>query len=305
MYKNDMTAPDAPYGIRRPGNNDRKREAVHTAQQKILWGRYALCGAFIGAGAILPGISGGVLAVIFGVYRPFMELLSHPGRALREYWRLAVPLCAGWGAGFFVIAHGLRRALSVSETVCVWLFIGLIAGSVPALFRDAGREGRPKSSWVWLTASGLALYAGFFYVRHVLRLQAAPNLWWYNFCGALWGVGTVLPGFSAAPVMMALGLYQPLLDDFARMDIPALSCCLPGAAASTLLLARLVNRLFRRRYADISHAIVGVVCASALSMIPLHYESLMEMICSALSCAAGFALARWMEHMADNTPKTP
>ena len=45
-------------------------------------------GIIIGAGAILPGVSGGVLAVIFGIYRPAMELLTHPKRALARYWRM-------------------------------------------------------------------------------------------------------------------------------------------------------------------------------------------------------------------------
>ena len=45
-------------------------------------------GIIIGAGAILPGISGGVLAVVFGIYRPAMELLTHPRRALQRYWRM-------------------------------------------------------------------------------------------------------------------------------------------------------------------------------------------------------------------------
>jgi putative membrane protein len=44
-----------------------------------------LSGILIGGGAILPGISGGVLCVIFGIYRPMMELLSHPKRALPKY----------------------------------------------------------------------------------------------------------------------------------------------------------------------------------------------------------------------------
>ena len=44
--------------------------------------RWLLCGVLIGAGAILPGVSGGVLAVIFDIYRPFMELLTSPRKAL-------------------------------------------------------------------------------------------------------------------------------------------------------------------------------------------------------------------------------
>ena len=48
----------------------------------IRWLRDMLCGVFLGAGAILPGVSGGVLAVVFDLYRPLMEFLTHPKAAL-------------------------------------------------------------------------------------------------------------------------------------------------------------------------------------------------------------------------------
>lgn len=259
------------------------------------WGRYALCGALIGAGAILPGISGGVLAAAFGVYRPFMEFLGRPKTAFRRHWRVALPLAAGWVAGFVLIARGLNAAMNASETLCVWLFLGLIAGSVPALWRDAGREGRPRSARVCMILSAAALWTGLFLLRYVSPASIHPNFLWRTFCGMLWGVGTVLPGFSASPVMMALGLYQPVLDDLSSMRWRALAECLPGAILAASLLARGAEHLFRTRYAVISHAILGLVCASALSMTPTRYRGAWEIVLSAVSGATGFALARLME----------
>ena len=59
-----------------------------------------LQGALIGLGAVLPGISGGVLSVVFGVYQPIMELLSHPRSAMKRYYRMLIPLILGGGFGF-------------------------------------------------------------------------------------------------------------------------------------------------------------------------------------------------------------
>ena len=67
---------------------------------RIHWLRDLLCGALIGAGAILPGVSGGVLAVVFDIYRPFMELLTHPRAAIPKYWRWFLPIGLGCVAGF-------------------------------------------------------------------------------------------------------------------------------------------------------------------------------------------------------------
>lgn len=99
-----------------------------------------LCGALIGAGAILPGVSGGVLAVIFDVYRPLMETLTHPKRGFLQYWHIFLPLGIGWAAGFLGLARGITTAYQLSATATVWLFIGLIGGTFPALWREA-REG--------------------------------------------------------------------------------------------------------------------------------------------------------------------
>ena len=114
----------------------------------IRWLRDFLCGVLIGAGAILPGVSGGVLAVVFDVYRPCMEVLTRPRTAVPRYWHMLIPLGIGGAAGFLVFAKGISAALDVSATVTTWLFIGLIVGTVPALFREAGREGRSAAAWV-------------------------------------------------------------------------------------------------------------------------------------------------------------
>lgn len=158
--------------------DERKRRRAH-------WLRDFLCGALIGAGAILPGVSGGVLAVVFGIYRPFMEVLTHPRRAVPRYWRMLIPLGLGWAAGFMGIAKGISAAMTCSDAVTYWLFIGLIAGTAPSLFREAGKEGRSASAWGSFLLCAAAVFAGLFYVSRVVHVQVEPNFWWYNFCGAL------------------------------------------------------------------------------------------------------------------------
>ena len=116
-------------------------------QRRAHWLRDFLCGVLIGAGAILPGVSGGVLAVVFDIYRPFMEVLTHPGRAVPRYWRMLIPLALGWAAGFMGFAKGISAAITFSAAATTWLFIGLIVGTVPSLFREAGKEGRSASAW--------------------------------------------------------------------------------------------------------------------------------------------------------------
>ena len=254
------------------------------------WLRDLLCGALIGAGAILPGVSGGVLAVVFDIYRPFMEVLTRPRTAIPKYWKWFPPIALGWCMGFLGFAKGIAAAISLSNTVTTWLFIGLIVGTVPSLFREAGKEGRTAASWVSLLLCAGAVFAGLFYVSRIAEVTVEPNFWWYNFCGVLWGMSIVIPGMTSSSIMMALGLYQPMLEGLARLDLLVLAASLPGMVLAIALLARLVSWFFRRHYAVAFHSILGFVMASTLVIIPTEYAP-GEPLLSALCCVGGFLLA--------------
>ena len=202
-----------------------------------------LCGVLIGAGAILPGVSGGVLAVIFDLYRPFMELLTHPKRALPKYWRLLIPLGLGWAAGFFSFAKGVSAALDVSAAATTWAFIGLIVGTIPALYREAGEQGRTRASYVSLLACAGAVFGGLFYVSRVLSVHLQPDFWSMSLSGALFGLGIVVPGLATSSVLMALDLYQPVMDGLSTLNAPLLASILPGMALTVALLALVVSMI--------------------------------------------------------------
>ena len=263
----------------------------------IRWLRDLLRGFLIGAGAILPGVSGGVLAVVFDIYRPFMEVLTRPRTAIPKYWKWFPPIALGWCAGFLGFAKGIATAMNLSDTVTIWLFIGLIVGTVPSLFREAGKEGRSAASWTSLLLCAAAIFAGLFYVSRILCVTVKPNFWWYNFCGVLWGVSIVIPGMTSSSVMMALGLYQPMLEGLARLDLLVLSACLPGLALSVILLARMVSWFFRRHYSVAFHGILGIVLASTLVIIPPEYTGAGEMALSAVCCVGGFLLAYFLARL--------
>ena len=95
-----------------------------------------LQGALIGLGAVLPGISGGVLSVIFGIYKPIMELLSNPFANFKTHVPKLLPVFIGGGIGFLGIANVLSFFLEKYPAPSVCLFIGLITGMLPSLLRD-------------------------------------------------------------------------------------------------------------------------------------------------------------------------
>jgi Predicted membrane protein len=261
------------------------------------WLRDLLCGALIGAGAILPGVSGGVLAVVFGIYQPFMEALTHPLRTLPLYWKWIPPLAIGWAVGFLGFARGISVMLNFSAAVTTWLFIGLIVGTFPSLLREARREGAERGCRTAFFACFAAMFGGLFYVSRVAAVHVEPNFWWYSFCGALWGMGIVIPGMTSSSILMALDLYQPLMDGLSRLDIPVLAATLPGMAAALAALSHLVAWLFRRHYSLAFHGILGIVAASTLVIVPTAYSGTWEAVLSGIFCVAGFLLAYFLSRL--------
>ncbi|WP_293010384.1 undecaprenyl phosphate translocase family protein, partial [Oscillibacter sp. UBA6647] len=122
------------------------------------------------------------------------------------YWGRIPALGLGCAVGFMGFARGISAALNVSAAVTTWAFIGLIVGTVPSLYREAGKEGHSRASWVSMGICAATIFGVLFYVGRVLSVQLEPNFWSFTLSGALFGLGIVIPGLAASSVLMALGL---------------------------------------------------------------------------------------------------
>lgn len=256
-----------------------------------------LYGMIIGGGAILPGISGGVLCVAFGLYRPMMEFLENPMKSLRENSRILIPLGIGWLIGFWIFAKIIVLMFRASEFYATWLFIGLIIGTVPGLIRESGREGRNQSSWVSLVAGFILFLSILLYIQYGELPQIAPSPGWFGFCGALWGFSLIIPGMSSSSTLMAIGLYEVMTNGLATFDPTVILPWLIGLAGIIAVFSRLVNRLFRTHYSIFFHFVLGLVLASTIAIIPLHYSNLTELLFSLLCCSVGFFAAWILERL--------
>lgn len=250
-----------------------------------------LQGAIIGAGAILPGISGGVLAVIFGIYRPAMELLTHPKRAFPRYWRMLLAVGIGWVLGFLGGGSAILALFHQSETVATCLFIGLILGTLPELWREAGAQGRRRGAYLSLSVSFLALFAVLMAVRFGSFSELPANFGGFLFCGVLWGFSFIIPGMTSSSILMAVGLLTPLIDGIAQLDFTVLVPWGLGMVGVMALFARIVSRLFDTHYSIAYHAVIGIVLASTLIIIPTDFASTAEMVWGVACAILGVVLA--------------
>lgn len=225
-------------------------------------------GALIGLGAVLPGISGGVLGVIFGIYKPIMELLSNPFKNFKTHVPKLIPVFIGGVIGFLGVANILAFFLNKYPDPSVCLFIGLISGMLPSLFREAGEQGRTKGSWISLVVCMVFIFALLIGLK-MTSIEVAPNFLWYLFCGFCLALSVIAPGMSFSTLLMPLGLYTPFVDGIGHFDMSVLIPGGVGALVTVILFAKAINALFDNYYSIAFHGILGIVIAATVMIIPM------------------------------------
>lgn len=263
-----------------------------------------LQGALIGLGAVLPGISGGVLCVIFGIYRPVMELLSDPKKHYKTHLPRLAPVFLGMGIGFLGVANLLAFFLERYPNQSVCLFVGLIGGMLPSLMKQAGEKGRSKESWISLLVA-FTVVLGLLVGLELFSVQVAPSVLWYLFCGFCLALSMIAPGMSFSTLLMPLGLYTPFVEGLGRLRPSVLVPGVLGAVVTIVLLAKAVDRLFERHYSIAFHAIVGVVSAATLVIIPFRdmASSFAALLSDLICLAVGIVLALALDQFNARFPK--
>ncbi len=276
-----------------------KGRQLHTAKRDPGFAVRLFEGAIIGAGGILPGVSGGILCVMFGLYRPLMELLANPIRGIKQHFRLLLPVGIGIAGGFFGLTRLLEWLFQANRSVAAALFAGLILGMFPSLWKEAGKKGRTNASLVFMAVAFCVVFFFFLYLHHVPSLSIVPDWKWYIFCGVVLGVGIILPGMSASSILIFLGLYEPMLNAVNTFALESLLPLAAGALAAIALLSRGISRLFDQHYSMVFHIIMGVVAATTLPTIPLRFQNGAQAASAFAALAAGIAAAWFLRKISE------
>ena len=268
-------------------------------------------GIIIGAGAILPGISGASLAVVFGVYEEFTELLAHPLERAKPFLKKHTVLCIGIAAGFVVFTLLLGKLFDRHTTALVFLFSGFIAGTLPGIYTQAKKKGiGPGEIIAFALTAGVFIFAAVSGGAHqslsagtagVSSANAGvpaaihPVAWILS--GAAIGAGSLLPGVSASFILIYFGTYGPLLDAVANREIVAGLLLGAGVLLSLALLSRLVNALYKRYHGIVSFAVLGSTLGSLILVFPGLPAGTNLWFC-ALLAASGFAASFFLDRVA-------
>lgn len=260
-------------------------------------------GALIGLGAVLPGISGGVLCVVFGIYKTIMEFLADPIRKFKTHVPKLIPIGIGGVIGFLGIAKLLGFLLERYEAPSVCLFVGLITGMLPSLFREAGEKGRNKFSYISMVIAMIFIFALLIGLK-VLSVEITPNFGWYIFCGFCLALSVIAPGMSFSTLLMPLGLYEPFVAGIGNIDFSVLIPGGIGGLATVILFAKAVDTLFKKHYSVAFHAIVGIVIAATIMIIPFSSfttsvaSCLINIVCIVVGIVAALLLDKFNQKYA-------
>ena len=243
-------------------------------------------GAIIGVGGIIPGISGGVLCAVFGLYEPLMETLAHPIKGLKKNFKLLLPVVIGIGVGFVALAKVVELLFQSNAEIATALFVGLILGELPSLWKEAGEQGKRRaSSYICMTVAFVLLFSALLVIELGTEMKIAPNPVWYGICGLCLGLGVVIPGMSGSAPLTFLGLYEPLMGVIsgvaeagigilggklslsAGIGAMSLQNVIPvgiGILIPFLVISRPIHFCIKKFPSQMYHTIFGVVLATTL-----------------------------------------
>ena len=183
---------------------------------------------------------------------------------------------------------------SAYATVALMLFFGLIGGTLPELLRDSEVRD-PNRSWTPFVLSLSLAYLFFHLLENAGNIEMAPSFGAYLFCGVLWGLSLILPGFTSSSILICLGQYEPMTAGIGALDPAVLIPMLLGIGITALSMAHLISALFHRHYAATLRVVLGFVVASSLKILPVTLEDPLTATVSLICFAIGFALARGMD----------
>lgn len=251
------------------------------------WLLRLLKGILVGIGFITPGLSGGVLAVVFGIYEPLMRWLGNLREKFLKNSIYFLPVGIGGILGVLAFSAVVEWAFGNYPAQFTWLFIGFIAGTFPSLLKAAGKQGRKSWHWGLLTAVAVGMLLLMRWLQTIRSVQMTENFGSWLLSGAMIGLGVVVPGMSPSNFLIYLGLYEPMASGISRLDFGVIIPLALGGLACVLLFARLVSWLFKKFYALMYHIILGIVIGSTLAIIPAGVRGLGMIAVCALLFTAG------------------
>ncbi len=258
--------------------------------------RLLAIGIVIGMANVIPGVSGGTLAVVFNIYDKFVNAITLNLKKLKANWRFVLPLLTGMASGVLIFSKLITVLYTNFPVQTNYFFTGLILGSIPMLFAYMKKtpDGEKMSagkiiSIVFCALLGLVLLLTFSYLEvqygggdKTAGMTADLPEWTIPlagrifFAGLVGAVAMIVPGISGSLLMLILGVYPIVMKSIPALFLPstffhALILLLPngiGVLIGLLSGAQLVKYLLKKAPNHTYAVIFGLLCGSAVNLFP-------------------------------------
>lgn len=233
-----------------------------------------LKGMSMGAADVVPGVSGGTIAFIVGIYDELINSIKsinlHAGRLLckgrlREFWKtingnFLFFLLLGIGISVFSLAKLITYLLE-TEPVLVWsFFFGLVLASTWFVSKDI-------KEWNWKTVSGFLVGAVVaFYITVATPTETPSNLFFIFFCGVIAICAMILPGISGSFILVLLGKYFYIMEAVERLDLVVLGVFAVGCFLGITSFSHVLSYALRR-FRNVTLAVLSGFMLGSLNKV--------------------------------------
>lgn len=241
-------------------------------------------GFIMGIANVIPGVSGGTLALTLGIYEDFINAISHFFSDFKKNVKFLIPVVIGMGLSIVTMSNVISYALDKGPIPTTLFFMGLVVGGVPMLVnkvKDTKETKKVSSYIIALLTFGLVMALTFSkeLFGNGLGLADLNNISIGGY-GMLFLVGViaaatmVIPGVSGSLVLMLLGYYKPVVDTikelthFNNIGHNFIICLVfgLGVVIGIVLIAKLIEWLFKKYEAKTYFGVIGFIIASIIAI---------------------------------------
>lgn len=239
-------------------------------------------GFIIGIANIIPGVSGGTLAITLGIYEKLIETIGHFFSNLKENLKFLIPIGVGAGLSIVVLSNIIKYSLKYYKLPTTLFFVGLIVGGLPLLVKKIKEDKNYKkdySNYVVLVITFI-LVAMFAFMKDSGAKVVLEHMMFIDylklFLVGVVAAGTmVIPGISGSFVLMLLGYYEPIINVISDVThfnniINNGLIILPfglGIIIGIVVIARIIEYLLSKQPIKTYYGIIGFVCASLIAIL--------------------------------------
>lgn len=256
--------------------------------------KIVLKGMIVGGTMLVPGVSGGSIAMILGLYDRLISSVSSFSKRRGENFSFLALFSLGSGLGMLLFASPLLQLIERYPLPMLHFFLGAVAGGIPPIFRQAGLQAFSWKAGLYIGVGLLTVLLFTSLPSEVLQAKAQPDSDRYlllAFAGFVAAVALVLPGISISYLLLLLGIYNETVRAIGTLHLPFLLPLGTGLLLGIILTTRLLERAMAKHPQPTYLTILGFVLGSMAEVFPGFPAGLDILLCI-VALALGFGAIR-------------